>query len=163
MSGANGATAAKGRTPKGTAAGNKKKRIAKKKTSASYALVKSELGVPRRKIVEWRSKSEERWSVGSAKVQEKLAHCRASMIFGVYIFTHILHPVRQMAARQSMVTKKAAATGKSSPNLYPFKHLSYFFFKRCDGRVEQSQCLFPSIAFCKFIISDDCHTQHVIE
>jgi hypothetical protein len=105
MFGANGATS------NATAAGNKKRRTGRKKSSASGALVKNKLSGPGMKIVEWRAKSGERWSAGAAIFQEKFAHWGASMKLGAFTVTHPVHPLRREAAKQSMLNKKAAATG----------------------------------------------------
>ncbi|CAM6088652.1 unnamed protein product [Calypogeia fissa] len=98
--GAAGATSTKG----------KKKRTGKKKTSGSNALVKNKLSAPKYKMTEWRANSGERWSVGYAKMQEKMTHWGASMKLGFFTATHPVHPLRREAAKQAMINRKAAAT-----------------------------------------------------
>jgi hypothetical protein len=68
-------------------------------------------GGPMPKFTDMRAASGRRMSVFGATIGEKMAHFRANMRLGFYVFVHPLHPIRRVAARESATNKKLAATG----------------------------------------------------
>ncbi|BBN10779.1 hypothetical protein MPTK1_5g06370 [Marchantia polymorpha subsp. ruderalis] len=86
------------------------RRFGRKKKSGTSALVHNKMNEPGMKMVEMRTRSNERWGIMRAKISEKFSHWGAAMSLGCFTATHPVHPMRRQAAKELMVHKKQAAT-----------------------------------------------------
>ncbi|XP_024382032.1 uncharacterized protein [Physcomitrium patens] len=81
----------------------------KKTHGAGRAVVKNKVS-PAIKFADMRANAGRSFSVAGAKMSEKMTHLRANLMLKVYRLQHPTHPVKRVAATESIKEMKAAAT-----------------------------------------------------
>lgn len=77
---------------------------------AGSAVAKNKVS-PAIKFADMRANTGKKFSIAGAKMSEKMAHLRANIMLKFYRLQHPTHPVKRVAATESIKNMKAAATG----------------------------------------------------
>jgi len=85
---------------KGNAKGKKHTGTAVAKTKVSPAV----------RFTDVKANAGQRFSVAGAKMSERMTHIRANLMLKLYRFQHPAHPVKRVAATETIKEMKAAAT-----------------------------------------------------
>lgn len=86
----------------------------KKHTSTAVAMNKVSPAV---RFTDMRANAGQRFTVAGAKMSERMTHIRANLTLKLYRLQHPSHPVKRVAATETVKEVKAAATGRSHPAL----------------------------------------------
>lgn len=77
---------------------------------AGTAVAKNKVS-PAIKFADMRANTGKKFSIAGAKMSEKMTHLRANIMLKLYRLQHPTHPVKRVAATESIKNMKAAATG----------------------------------------------------
>ena len=91
-----------------TAAGNT--RSGRKHKNAAAGVAKNKVS-PAVKFTDMRANAGQKMSIAGAKLSEKMTHLRANVMLKFYRLQHPVHPVKRVAAAETIKSMKAAATG----------------------------------------------------
>jgi len=80
------------------------------KQHTASAVAKNKVS-PAVKFADMRANTGQRFSVAGAKMSEKMTHLRANIMLKLHHLQHPTHPVKRVAATESIKNMKAAATG----------------------------------------------------
>lgn len=80
-----------------------------RKQHAAGAVAKNKVS-PAVKFADMRANTGRKFSIAGAKMSEKMTHLRANIMLKFYRLQHPTHPVKRVAATESVNSMKAAAT-----------------------------------------------------
>lgn len=105
----------------------------RKQKHATTGVAKNKVS-PAVKFTDMRANAGQKLSIAGAKMSEKMTHFRANVMLKLYRLQHPTHPVKRVAAKESILNMKAAATGQfATPSmlldpvcvLVPFQVVSF--------------------------------------
>ncbi|XP_024358467.1 uncharacterized protein [Physcomitrium patens] len=81
----------------------------RKQKHATTGVAKNKVS-PAVKFTDMRANAGQKLSIAGAKMSEKMTHFRANVMLKLYRLQHPTHPVKRVAAKESILNMKAAAT-----------------------------------------------------
>jgi hypothetical protein len=81
----------------------------RKHKNAAGGVAKNKVS-PAVKFTDMRANAGQKFSIAGAKMSEKMTHLRANIMLKFYRLQHPTHPVKRVAATESIKNMKAAAT-----------------------------------------------------